>query len=437
MRINRVLAGLSAGLLAAVLVAVPSAQADPKPDGRSRTVGSPRSFHELVVRGTGVASETKGAARRDLEALARDSGKPLDVLERRHRGQEEFGALAADLAAEDGLGYVQAGHVADADPAADGAERWMRFTRKPPQKVLDRLQELPYAVRVQYGAPLEWKDLEKVQQALFEAAADFAGTAEVVSEIDPETDGITIVYSVEPGSRVDQDALVAAAMAAGAAASPTGSVPVQVRFTEDPAVESGTEATVKGGHTLNPVEAGRGSCTSGFTVRVGGVNGVATAMHCYNYMEYDGATGVIAYSNAASTTSSGAHIDLQWHRTLSGNSTSAVFRADAGEERTVSHARNAVVGDPVCHYGIGTGYKRCSTVRTLAVCYTPDDLRFCGLAATQEYVSTGGDSGGPWFYNFGAKGFHSGFYTEGGARRSLYTPQTRVAENLDGYVLTG
>jgi hypothetical protein len=435
-RINRALAGLCVGLLAAVLGVAPSAQADPKPNGKSRTVGSPRSFDKLVIKGTGAAPEMKGAVKRDLEALARDSGKSLDALERRHRGQEKFDDLTAELAAEDGLGYVQAGYVADDDPAADGAELWMRFTKKPPQKVLDRLQELPYAVRVQYGAPLKWKDLEKVQQALFEAATDAAGTAEVVSEIDPETDGITISYSVEPDSQVDQDALVTAAMTAGAAASPTGSVPVQVRFTEDSTVGSGTEATVKGGHTLNATD-GSGSCTSGFTVRVGGVNGVATAMHCYNYMEYDGATGVIAYENAAGTTSSGAHIDLQWHRTLSGNSTSAVFRADSGEERTVSYASNAVVGDSVCHYGIGSGYKRCSTVRSLAVCYTPDDLRFCGLAATEEYVSTGGDSGGPWFFNFGAKGFHSGYYTEGGARRSLYTPQTRVAENLDGYVLTG
>lgn len=436
MRINRASAGLCV-LLAAALMAASNVGADAKPPDKSRTVGSPRLFQEFAIEGSGAAPEVTDAAKRDLETLARETGTSLDGLERRHHGQEKFGDLTSELAAEDGLGYVQAGYVANDDSAADGAEVWIRFTKEPPQKVLDRLRELPYTVRVQYGAPLTWEDLENVQQALFVAAADLAGTADVVSEIDPETDGITIAYSAEPGARVDQEALVSAAMTAGAEASPTGTVPVPVHFTEDSTVSSDSEATVKGGYTLNPTDGSGRNCTSGFTVRVGGVDGVVTAMHCRNSMAYNGATGVIAYMNAARTTSSGAHIDLQWHKTLPGNSTRPVFRADKGEERTVSRAKNAVVRDTVCHYGIGTGRKRCSHVRSLGACYTPGDLRFCGLAVTEHYVSTGGDSGGPWFFGEEARGIHSGVHTREGKDRSLYTPQTRVAENLGGYVLTG
>ncbi|MCE7081737.1 S1 family peptidase [Streptomyces sp. ST2-7A] len=436
MRIKRALVGLGV-LLAATLAAAPGVQADPKPQDKSRTVGSIRSLDKFVIKGSGATPEIKGAARRDLETLARDTGKSLKALERRHQGQEIFDHLASELAAEEGLGYVQAGYVEEGDPAADGAEVWMRFTEKPPQRVLNRLRELPHTVRVQYGAPLEWEDLEKVQEALFGATADFPGTAEVVSEIDPETDGITVFYSVAPGSRVDQEALVSAAMTAGSEASPTGNVPVQVRFSEDPTVTSDTEATVKGGHLLDPVDGSGRSCTSGFTIRVNGVVGVSTAMHCPNSMRYNGVTGVIAYMNAAQRTSSGAHIDLQWHRTLSGHSTRPVFRADYGDERTVSRAKNAVVGSSVCHFGLGTKGKRCSSVRSLGVCYQPDDLRFCGLASTENYVSTGGDSGGPWFFDYEAKGIHSGVYTTGGKQRSLYTPQTRIAENLGGSVLVG
>ncbi|MER5650943.1 hypothetical protein [Streptosporangium sp. NPDC002524] len=266
---------------------------------------------------------------------------------------------------------------------------------------------------------------------MFEAAA--SRVTEVVSEIDPETDSIKISYSLAPGVQVAQKALSVAALAAGSAVSPTGNVPVQVTFSEATALEPRTEATVRGGRRLSPTDGSGADCTSGFSVRINGVNGVATAMHCYNYMRYDGATGVIAYGNAATTTPAGANIDLQWHRTLSGHSTSAQFY-DGSIERTVSSAQNAVVGDTVCHYGIGTGYARCSEVEILAVCYTPEDLTFCGLAATEEYVSTGGDSGGPWFTGYTARGIHSGY---DGLGRSLYTPQTRFAENLGGYVLTG
>jgi hypothetical protein len=89
----------------------------------------------------------------------------------------------------------------------------------------------------------------------------------------------------------------------------------------------------------------------------------------------------------------------------------------------------------VCNFGIGTQHQACSTVHSLAACYTPDDLRFCGLASTDLYVTLPGNSGGPWYFGNVAKGYHSGVATIDGAGRSLYTPQTRVAENLGGSVL--
>ncbi|MFF4988339.1 hypothetical protein ACFY19_14175 [Streptosporangium saharense] len=436
MKINRKLFSFCGGLAVAVLMAVPAAQAAPsapEPGGKSLTAGSVRPLQKIIVKGAvaAVARDLDDATRRDLAVWAKTAGVSLGATERKFRGQRELDALADKLAADPSTGYVQAGYSEDSS-STDGAEIWMRFTKPPSQDVLDQLEKLPYVIQVQYGAPLAWKDLEQVAEALFFVVADSEETAEVVSEIDPETDGIQITYSATTGKEVDQKTLLGEALKAGVAAGLTDDIPVQVRLTEASSLQTGTEATVKGGHTLT---GSTGDCTSGFTVNVNGVNGVATAMHCPNYMGYEGATGVISYRNAASPTSSGAHIDLQWHSTLSGHGTSTKFQADYGDERDVNSASNAVVGDAVCNFGIGTGFQRCSTVRSLAVCYTPDDLRFCGLASTDRYVTAGGNSGGPWYFGNVAKGYHSGYNTVDGEQRSLYTPQTRVAENLGGSVL--
>ncbi|MFT4213780.1 MAG: hypothetical protein QM622_03270 [Microbacterium sp.] len=161
-----------------------------------------------------------------------------------------------------------------------------------------------------------------------------------------------------------------------------------------------------------------------------------TAMHCPNALRYNNATGIIQYRNAASTTSTGNHIDLQWHSVLSGSSVSSTFQNSSSTEVTATGAQNAVVNGSVCHYGLGSAVRRCGTIYSLGVCYT-DDLTFCGLAQTSTYISTGGDSGGPWFTNSTVlTGVHSGVTVVSGVARSVYTPQTRIAENLGGTVLT-
>jgi hypothetical protein len=257
----------------------PAAQAapnTPEPGGKSLTAGSVQPLQKIKVTGAATAPDLDDATRRDLKAWAKASGVSLSAAERKFRGQRELDVLADKLAADPGSGYVQAGYVKD-NSSADGSEIWMRFTKPPSQDVLDQLEKLPYVTQVQYGAPLVWKDLERVAEAMFTAVADSEETAEVLSEIDPETDEIQITYSAAVDKKVDQNGLLGKALKVGVAASRTGNIPVPVRLTEDPSLRTGTEATVKGGHTVSDAT---GACTSGFTIMVNGVLGVATAMHC-------------------------------------------------------------------------------------------------------------------------------------------------------------
>lgn len=179
-------------------------------------------------------------------------------------------------------------------------------------------------------------------------------------------------------------------LTAGAAASKDGRLPVPVSL-ESADVDYKAELAVKGGNNLDLL-SGSAECTSGFSVRGGGQDGLATAMHCQNSLTYNGTSGIIQYANAAGTTPTGNHIDIQWHRTINGNTASP--RIKTGEsgggtpvERTITSAANPTVGSFVCHYGRTSG-ARCTYVDTLGECYTPSNLTFCALVKSYHlYIS--------------------------------------------------
>ncbi|MGI5146764.1 hypothetical protein ACQEVC_10325 [Plantactinospora sp. CA-294935] len=92
---------------------------------------------------------------------------------------------------------------------------------------------------------------------------------------------------------------------------------------------------------------------------------------------------------------------------------------------------NAPINSAVCHWGRTSGY-RCSHVADTDTCRTLSGHRYCGLDVTDDDVSAGGDSGGPWFFGNTARGGHSGA-SDGVA--SYFTRIGRVRVHLDATVL--
>lgn len=401
-------------------------------DDTSVTVGNADATQSIVIQGQATSRASVAASTPDLETLAKTKGESLETLERRFRDQDAFDSLASELG--ELPSYVQAGYAAD----GNDAEVWMRFTTRPDDAVLAKIKStLSYKVRVEYGSRLGWDALNETMEHLFMLTNSQPGVTDTTAGIDPGSDQIVIEYTSLPtlGASTVANAVLKAARTDATLAKRLDAA--QVTFTRSgDAPSSRAEATVRGGYSLS-TDTVAGDCTSGIPMIKDGQRGISTAMHCSNSLRYGGVndTGIIQYRNAASTTSSGANIDLQWHSTLSGSSTSASFYSSAGLVRSIDAASNAVVGDYVCHYGMGTGYG-CEYVYQLAVCYTPDDLTFCGLAALESWITDGGDSGGPWFTNYTVRGVHSGRAVLNGTLRSVYTPQTRIAENLAGSVLT-
>ena len=174
------------------------------------------------------------------------------------------------------------------------------------------------------------------------------------------------------------------------------------------------EATIFGGLPIT-------TCTLGFSVRNGsGTRGVTTAAHCGNSQSWSG--GSLTFRGEAYRDS----FDVQWH-TSPGDTVTNQFDSGTGIRNcTGTRSRSAQsVGDFVCKNGRTTGYT-CGTIQStrFAPSYVPSvDATFVFVDGGSTNLSSGGDSGGPWFNGSTAFGIHSG----GAGNDSVYMPINYVS----------
>ncbi|GAB3242959.1 hypothetical protein [Kineosporia babensis] len=168
----------------------------------------------------------------DIAFYAQELGAPLEVLAERFRGTEEFVPFAEDLEADPS--YVVHGLLEDGN-------MWIRFTDRPEDDLLKRLEtELSIQIDVQWGAPLNGPSLVAISETMFRAVVDFPGVVQVGSGLSSDQSGdvIQIRYRLAPDTTVDVELLQQQALRAGAAASPSGAIPVAVDFAEDPELDA-------------------------------------------------------------------------------------------------------------------------------------------------------------------------------------------------------
>jgi len=154
------------------------------------------------------------------------------------------------------------------------------------------------------------------------------------------------------------------------------------------------------------------SCTSGFSVRQTndpGYKGITTAGHCPDSLSYNG-TNLTFMAQLYS-----GSYDIQWHRAPGFTVTNKIRWWSDGSTRDITatkHRNNQVIGGYVCKYGKTTHYT-CGYISDKNLC--PSSVPNCGATfirvdntAGYNDLSSGGDSGGPWFLTNTAYGTHVG-----------------------------
>jgi streptogrisin C len=240
------------------------------------------------------------------------------------------------------------------------------------------------------------KAIETVHYAVFEAA----NVRDVTTSFDFDTREITTVAALETGvadAALDElradatDRLVDAGLG-----RLLDSIAVRVVRSNLPALGGSDDNNAHiGGEGIT-------GCTTGFVVKnAAGVRGVGTAGHCQNAQSDDG------QALAFQAGHEGAQGDFQWH-------TGPQAEPDdfySGDADTTEVARRDVagVGAPVVNQSLckngKNGFKDCGTVIQLNVCH----FDLCNLVQMDARRATGGDSGGPVYWNNTAYGFHQGW----------------------------
>ncbi|WP_307385578.1 MULTISPECIES: hypothetical protein [Microbacterium] len=159
-----------------------------------------------------------------------------------------------------------------------------------------------------------------------------------------------------------------------------------------------------------------GVCTGAFPVKRKGGNelGIFTAAHCPGTGSYDGTSDAFfaPYAYSISTASGPGGGDFRWNHSKYGLS-GLTFVAGNQSMRVFDSYAVPSVGSGICGYGKQTDYK-CNTVAQCGLSATttvPDNNQqytVGGLCRVTGHVTTGGDSGGPWFMGRTANGIHYG-----------------------------
>lgn len=323
---------------------------------------------------------------------SQDLGIPADDLARYVAGQDEFAALVDELQREMPDGFV--------DAEWDGPNSRGTYIAVRPDHydaaVTAAKASAPSAtprILVSYSVPATTRS-EAEYDLVDQTARLTNGDQDVSATIDPKTNQATITVMTRPATSARQ------ARSGGVSPEHVEQQLELPEFVKSASVEftakdSGPEFGSGGNWNGN-------SCTAGFTAVRGGRTAVTTTTHCGSASRYDGAT---LSARSVSTAREG---DVQSFLAAGVSNTNSL-RYDWGKHRRINRSYNPVRGNVVCHFGIATGHGCSEVTSTGRAFYFGGIKKTVGnLVYVRGHITSGGDSGGPWFWSDRAHGIHMG-----------------------------
>ncbi|MCF6473491.1 hypothetical protein FAF44_34655 [Nonomuraea sp. MG754425] len=345
----------------------------------------------------------------DLRYLAKLDGTGLAEAIDRHGWQSDY------MEIREKLRESFPAEFAGAERESDGSGVWFGFKDEVPDEAVRLARTLPVTVRLQGGQGFSETEIAQAKTLVHADINKRAGVAGNATSYDVRTGAINVEveYAATARSAEQPEAL---ATVAATAVPLAGRMHVNVTKAD---LDSGDEdKIVRGGAHFD-------DCTTGFILR--GIPSphhkrVATAGHCgkpksYRYYQNHSSDG-----GATSTKRMWWHYgkwgDLAYYTTGAYTGSPTFYSAWHTKRSVTSRSGRPSVGDYVCHFGKSSG-RSCSYVHISDLDYSGVE----GRVVVRDYVSEGGDSGGPWYYGNKAIGIHSGWKSSfTGRRYSTFTP---------------
>lgn len=351
------------------------------------------------------------AEQQDLALIARSKGIPLEQAANDFGWQNAFALLATEI--EEDHPDTFAGAAIE-DPGKRQAS--IAFAGVAPAEAIKAVAEASLAdvsIEVVGGRPWSIRELDERMIAVHRA---ISARSELVTSV-------STTYDHETGSIATEVAPVNLAVARESAATDLlikellSTVPEDVRSSvADVAVRNdlkNTPEAVVGGGRIEWAGSGQLECSGGFTIKHSSqVTGIVTAGHCRNtsltYENFDGASEDAM--NHGGGSAGGEWGDFQWHRV--DDTENDDFYANDNVLRDVTGVAHPVMNQTLCRYG-QSFQADCADVQDLSACASGSaegGYEVCRLVRTDNDISDGGDSGGPWYYGNTAYGVHWGTF---------------------------
>ncbi|MEX2184553.1 MAG: hypothetical protein WEC14_08895 [Chloroflexota bacterium] len=181
-------------------------------------------------------------------------------------------------------------------------------------------------------------------------------------------------------------------------------VPFDITYVDGP-VGAVEDAYTYGGRTLK--NAAGATCTTGFSAKIFGTStdGFLTAGHCSQLTTYVDPSGGIHAANLKEEYE-GNKGDFAYFDVPSSISRPIYYTTNTASRVLFGVAANADidVGDWLCVYGRATNATKCGTVHTTSISCNGIGQ----LVLMNANLTTGGDSGGPWWTGNTGYGIHHG-----------------------------
>lgn len=356
-----------------------------------------------------------------LEGISRDFGISMEEAIRRFAWNDEFSQVASDLSEEFPLDYASARITGD-------TAAYIAFRGSVPESADLGLELFPASVDIEIRENVGYTAAE-IERAVVQSHLEVLEQvdADVVTFFDDQTETVVFEIASSPDN-VSYSQIARSAVESVASDSLDG---IRVVVTESPLGSLGANESSNfhyGGEAISACTSGFGSRSSSHT---SGTRGILTAAHCNNSQSDDG------HSLSYQSGHEGVNGDVQWHTGPKTESDKFYQGTASSSEVTlvsVSSVANPVAGAAVCRNGKMTD-QHCNTVFDAHICHNG----VCSQVRTNTHTSTGGDSGGPYFWGSKAYGIHRGKMTDGAypyMTRGVFTRALSVDDAVGVYIAT-
>jgi hypothetical protein len=389
-----------------------------------------------------VRQDERAAQAADIAILARETGLPVQRVERAIAFQHAFAAYADTLLSR----YPDQIAAVWTEPLPN-TRGHVQFTGAVPAEVTAEIGSLgvlgPHNLALTGDGKISMADHVRRAELAAAALVDL-GYQDAITLFDPTAQVIRIELQLPAGAaqpkigdlvgavqkrvRADRDQRGKARLLGRAATVAASDLDLTVLTGSGPIV---TDDHSRGGNWLR--DDGVRECTSGWSVSGPNGNGIITAGHCSGLNQFE-QPGVPLYGMTLRDQEWGVGGDVEYHTTS--HEELPEFYASSTTIRAVTgiRATNTMVGNAVCLYGRASNVRTCNhTVQAVGVTVTFSGVTVSNLARTNSTSSISGDSGGGWSFNNTAWGVNKGHDSLG---RGYFTPVQQAQSALNVTIRT-